>query len=141
MTDTHAIRLSEVAGTVLTRILVVEDDPVIGAATGLALEEAGGFTVAICDHGAAVLDTARRFRPDLLLLDADLPDMDGLSILSALRRDPDLAGLPTIFVTGYARPADTDRYRALSALGVIAKPFDPLDLADRVREIWEAGHG
>lgn len=49
--------------------------------------------------------------------------------------------LPVIFVTGQAAPQDTERYRDMGALGVIAKPYDPYELADRVRRIWQAHHG
>ncbi len=124
-----------------SRILVVEDDPIIGKATGLALEEAGGFAVELCDRGGKTLRWARRFRPDLLLLDANLPDMDGQAVLASIRRDPEMHDLPVIFVTGQAMPQDAERYRDMGALGVIAKPYDPYELADRVRRIWQAHHG
>jgi DNA-binding response OmpR family regulator len=124
-----------------SRILVVEDDPIIGRATGLALQEAGGFAVELCDRGGKTLRWVRRFRPDLVLLDANLPDMDGQAVLASIRRDPQLADLPVIFVTGQAMPQDQERYRDMGALGVIAKPYDPYELADRVRRIWQAYHG
>ena len=137
----HSNGFNETAVGTPSRILVVEDDPVIGRATSLALREAGGFAVELCDRGGKTHRWARRFRPDLLLLDANLPDMDGQAVLASIRRDPELADLPVIFVTGQAMPADTERYRGMGALGVIAKPYDPYELADRVRRIWQAHHG
>lgn len=124
-----------------SRILVVEDDPIIGRATSLALQEAGGFAVELCDRGGKTHRWARRFRPDLILLDVNLPDMDGQAVLASIRRDPELADLPVIFLTGHAMPQDTARYHDMGALGVISKPYDPNELADRVRRIWQAYHG
>ena len=124
-----------------SRILVVEDDPVIGRATGLALQEAGGFAVELCDRGGKTLRWARRFRPDLLLLDTNLPDMDGKAVLAALRRDPELADLPVIFVTSKTPAPNDERYRDMGALDVIEQPYDPYELADRVRRVWQAHHG
>lgn len=136
-----ATRLSEMAEQTLTRILVVEDDPVIGAATALALQEAGGYTVEVCCSGTKAVGAAKRFHPDLLILDANLPDMDGPATLAALRHQPAFADLPVIFVTGRAHPDAVSGYHALGALGVIAKPFDVTALADRVRTLWNAAHG
>lgn len=136
-----ATRLSEMAEQTLTRILVVEDDPVIAAATALALQEAGGFTVEVCCSGAKAVGAARRFRPDLLLLDANLPDMDGPATLEAFRHQPAFADLPVIFMTGRAHPEAVTGYHALGALGVIAKPFDPMMLAARVQTLWKGAHG
>lgn len=136
-----ATRLSEMAEQTLTRILVVEDDPVIGAATALAFQEAGGFTVEVCCSGSKAIGAARRFRPDLLLLDANLPGMDGPATLDALRRQPAFSDLPVIFMTGRTHPDAITGYHALGALGVIAKPFDPTGLAARVQAIWKGVHG
>jgi two-component system OmpR family response regulator len=116
------------------RILVVEDEAVIGAAARLALEEVGGFTVEVCDSGIKTIDATRRFRPDLILLDAVMPGMDGLQTLAALRREDDLSELPVVFMTGRTQPAEIEHFRSLGALGVIAKPIDPMELPDRVLE-------
>jgi len=126
------------AGHALRRILVIDDDPLIGAATRLALEAAGGYRVELCESGAAALDVAGRFRPDLVLLDVMIPDLDGPSTLAALRRAEGLADLPVVFLTGRTKPAELALYRALGARAVISKPFDPGLLAQRVKEIWAA---
>jgi two-component system, OmpR family, response regulator len=122
------------------RILLVEDEPAIGAAACLALEELGGYTVELCDSGTKTVDATRRFRPDLILLDALMPGMDGPSTLAALRNDGDFAELPVVFMTGLTDPAELDRFRSLGAIDVIAKPFDPISLPDRVRQIMGAPH-
>lgn len=120
----------------LERILAVDDDPLIGAAASLALESGGGYLVEPCESGYAAIDIARRFRPDLVPIDVMIPDLDGPSTLAAFRRIDDLAGLPFVFMTGRTRPHDLARYRSLGARAVIAKPFDPAELARRVGAIW-----
>lgn len=128
-------------GHALRRILVIDDDPLIGAATRLALEGGGGYRVELCESGVDALAAARRFRPDLVLLDVMIPHLDGPSTLAALRRAEGFADLPVVFLTGRTEPAALAHYRALGARDVIAKPFDPGMLAHRVREIWTRPDG
>ena len=136
-----AARLNEMDEQNLSRILVIEDDPVIGTAAALALQEAGGFTVEVCCSGQKAVGAAKRFHPDLLLLDANLPGMDGPVTLQALRHQPDFSDLPVIFMTGRAHPDAVNGFHAMGALGVIAKPFDPMALAARVQTLWKGAHG
>ncbi len=120
----------------LTRILYVEDDPDIQAVAQLALEAIGGFTVYLSDSGADGLETAVREQPDLILLDVMMPGMDGPTTLASLRADPELMDIPVIFVTAKVQPAEVEHFTSLGALGVIAKPFDPMTLAGVVTELW-----
>ena len=120
----------------LARILYVEDDPDIQAVAQLALEAVGGFTVYLSDSGADGLLAAAREQPDLILLDVMMPGMDGPTTLASLRADPDVMGIPVIFVTAKVQPAEVEHFTSLGALGVISKPFDPMTLADVVTELW-----
>jgi len=125
----------------LQRILYVEDEPDIQAVAKMALEMVGGFTVKLCSSGEQALREAEQFTPDLILLDVMMPDMDGPTTLMALRRLPALACVPVLFVTAKMQPQEVARYKSLGALGVIAKPFDPMSLANQVRLIWEEQNG
>lgn len=120
----------------LKRILYVEDDPDIQAVARLALEAVGGFTVRVCSSGPEALAEVAAFAPDLILLDVMLPGMDGPSMLKALRGVQAARQTPVIFMTAKVRPQEIAHYRALGALDVIAKPFDPLTLPDSIRSIW-----
>jgi CheY-like chemotaxis protein len=120
----------------LQRVLYAEDEPDIREIAGIALELVGGLTLCSCASGRAALAEAERFRPDLILLDVMMPEMDGPATLAALRRIPALATTPVIFMTAKAQASEVARYRALGALDVIAKPFQPLLLADQLRAIW-----
>lgn len=125
----------------LARILMVEDEPDIQTVAKLALEAVGGFTVRTCSSGPEALDVAPSFRPDLVLLDVMMPGLDGPGTLDALRRTPDGAALPVLFMTAKVQPQEVAHLKALGALGVIAKPFDPMTLASTIREIWAEHHG
>jgi CheY-like chemotaxis protein len=120
----------------LTRILYVDDDEDIRTVALFTLEMVGGFDVAGCGSGQEALARAAEFAPQLLLLDVMMPDMDGPAVLSALRLQPATADTPAIFMTAKVQPAEVARYRALGAIDVIAKPFDPMALPTTIRTIW-----
>jgi len=116
--------------------LYVEDEADIRAVAQLALESIGGFTVKTCSSGEEALREAETFAPDLLLLDVMMPGMDGPSTLRALREVSALAGVPVAFMTAKVQSAEIEYFKSLGARDVIAKPFDPMTLADQVRALW-----
>lgn len=71
--------------------------------------------------------------PDIALIDVMMPVDDGFALLARLRDRPDTARMPVVFVTASARAAELRRYHDAGVAGVIAKPFDPLDLASNIR--------
>ena len=121
----------------LHRILMIEDDLDIQAVARLALETLGGFTVEVCSRGREALETAPAFRPDLILLDVMMPDMDGPATLVRLRALPHMEEVPVVFMTAKVMPHEIDRYKTLGALDVIRKPFDPMTLSVTLNTIWE----
>lgn len=120
----------------LKKILYVEDEPDIQEVAKLALEEVGGFTVKICSSGTDALQNAPSFAPDLIILDVMMPSMDGPATLRRLREIPELAGTPVIFLTAKTQAEEVKSFKALGALDVIAKPFDPMTLSDQINAIW-----
>jgi two-component system OmpR family response regulator len=121
----------------LTNILYVEDDLDIQAVAQIALEIVGGLSLKTCSSGAEALATANAgFVPDLLLLDVMMPNMDGPTTLAELRKLPGTANTPVIFMTAKVQSAELDFYTSLGAIGVIAKPFDPMELSSQVRALW-----
>ncbi len=122
----------------LEKLLYVEDDPDIREIATLALHDIGGFDVCVCESGAQALSAIDEFAPQLLILDVMMPEMDGPDTLMALRQQgsatPDMA---VMFMTAKVQPDEVERYRALGAMDVIAKPFDPMTLADDIRAIWQ----
>lgn len=121
----------------LKKILYIEDDPDIQEVARMALEVVGNYEVGLCSSGSEALNLVEEFRPDLVLLDVMMPGMDGLSTLEALRSMPGMAKTPVIFVTAKVQANEVAQYRELGAIDVIAKPFDPMHLAEEVFRLWE----
>ncbi len=122
----------------LTRILYVEDDPDIQAIAMMVLETISGFVVEACSCGSDALQKAVAFNPDLILLDVMMPGMDGPETLKGLRGFSELEKTPVVFMTAKVQPQEVQAYIEMGAVGVIAKPFDPMTLAQQLRDIW--GH-
>lgn len=117
------------------RLLLVEDDSDIAAVATMALGMSGDFEVTGCSSGAQALEVLQRLRLDIVLLDVMMPEMDGPSTLAALRRLPGHVATPVIFLTARAQKDEVARYLDLGAIGVIPKPFDPVQLGRQVEEL------
>lgn len=120
----------------LDRILYVEDEPDIQAVASIALEAVGGFTLKVCRSGQEALDSARAFAPELILLDVMMPGMDGPTTLMELRKFTELAKTPAMFMTAKVQPQEIQYFKSLGAIEVIPKPFDPMTLAQTIRDAW-----
>ena len=116
----------------MLRILHVEDDEDIREVAKMALEFSGKFELMQCASGEEALVKAEGFAPEVLLLDVMMPGMSGPDTLKALRQKPALAATPAIFMTARAQPAEIEALKALSALTVVVKPFDPITLGDQI---------
>jgi CheY-like chemotaxis protein len=121
------------------RILYVEDDEDIRIVGLMALEEVGGFTVMACASGAEAVEKAAEAAPDVILLDVMMPGMDGYATLQALRELPATAHTPAIFMTAKVQAAEVARHEQQGAVGVIAKPFDPMELPGQIRRMCAGG--
>lgn len=120
----------------LERILYVEDDLDIQTIAVMVLESISSFMVEACSSGSEALAKAVAFNPDLIVLDVMMPGMDGPETFAALRQLPELQNTPVVFMTAKVQPQEVQGYLNLGAVGVIAKPFDPMMLAEQLREIW-----
>jgi two-component system, OmpR family, response regulator len=123
------------AGHTPPRVLVVDDEPAIRELLFLTLRFEG-WDVRTAEDGAAAVSTARDFRPDAVLLDVMLPDMDGFEVARRLRAET--PRLPVVFVT--ARDAAADRAAGLAAGGddYLTKPFGLDDVVTRLRRLLPA---
>ena len=121
-------------GETVTRVLVIDDDAPIRLLCRVNLE-AEGMSVLEAADGPSGLDTARKERPDVVLLDVMMPGLDGWRVAEHLLEDERTNEIPIIFLT--ARAEFRDRARGLDIGGVdyVTKPFNPLELAPLVREL------
>lgn len=117
-------------------VLYVEDDTDIRTVAEMALD-GEGFELVICESGQEALSQAAGITPDLLLLDVMMPGMDGPTTLLKLREFPHLAHVPAIFMTARVQPEEVAQYKAMGAVGVISKPFDPMTLSEQIHSLLE----
>ena len=116
------------------RILVVDDDPDIVQFVRMNLE-LEGYDVGVAENGVIALQCIKDHVPDLVLLDVMMPEMDGLTVLSRMRRSPATASTPVIILTAKALADDRVRGLDLGADDYITKPFDLEELIARVRTV------
>jgi CheY-like chemotaxis protein len=114
------------------KVLVVDDDDEIREITQLALEVMGGWQVLSADRGAKALKVAREHRPDVVLLDVMMPDMDGPTTFSRMQLDPATRDIPVILLTAKVQVGHVQVWDSMPVVGVISKPFNPATLSDEV---------
>ena len=116
------------------RVLMVDDVPDNLSLLHDALDE-HGYTVLAATNGEAALACARQGRPDIVLLDAMMPGMDGFEVCKRLKADPATAAIPVIFLTAKAQASEIEEGLRLGAAGYLTKPFDPLQLKDDLEAV------
>ena len=107
----------------LTRILVVDDDPSIVRIIGEMLEREDRFEVRTASTGYDAGMTTREFRPNIILLDYMLPDVNGNVVCQRIKADPDLADTRVVIISGVVRQEEIDELMAAGADAFIPKPF------------------
>lgn len=115
-------------------LLMAEDDPDVQLVARLALTRAG-FRVEVVNNGRELLDRIQQERPDVIVLDWMMPELDGPDTCAAIKGDPATADIPVIFMTAKSQGSERTRVLSSGAAGYILKPFDALTLGDRIREI------
>jgi CheY-like chemotaxis protein len=122
---------------VLKNILYVDDDPDLRKIVQLSLEYMDGVTVLTCDSGEQALQFVKGFRPDLIILDVVMEGMDGTETLAELRKLPEAAEIPVVFLTSSVRENEMPRYEEMGAAGIIRKPIHPRKLPTQLMKLWE----
>ena len=120
----------------MTRVLVVDDDAPIRLLCRVNLEAEGMEVIEAAD-GTDGLEKARSASPDVVLLDVMLPKLDGWRVAEALLEDPATGEIPIVFLTARAELRDQARGLELGGIDYITKPFNPVELADVIRELLD----
>jgi two-component system, cell cycle response regulator DivK len=94
-----------------------------------------GFDLLEAEDGQAGIDAAKKYRPDLILMDIQLPVLDGYEATRMLKSDPDLRSIPIIVVTSYALSGDDTKAREAGCDAYVTKPFSPRTLLTKIREL------
>ncbi len=124
----------------LTSILYAEDDEDIRSIVEITLQNFSDFRLISCNGGGEALKMADKSSPDMVLLDVMMPDVDGITVLNALKQREDLQNVPIVLMTAKVQKHEIEQFKALGAIDVIVKPFDPITLADQLTVIWNQYH-
>ena len=119
-------------------VLVVDDEPTIRTLVNAILDDSGIRTVEAAD-GPEALDMARRYQPDLVLLDVVMPRMDGFAVCQRMKAETSMARIPILLLTALAQESDHQRARRAGADGIVQKPFSPAVLRATVDSILNGG--
>ncbi|MGC9524146.1 MAG: response regulator [Limnospira sp.] len=117
------------------RILVIDDDDGVREIIQISLEVAAGWEVLTAASGSEGLVLAATEKPDAILLDVMMPDMDGATTFGELRQNPTTQNIPTILLTAKAKVSEKQQFIKLGVTGVITKPFEAMALVCQIREI------
>ena len=119
-------------------VLIVEDNE-LNMKLFHDLLEASGYATLQARNGQTALELARVHRPDLVLMDIQLPGMSGLDVTRTLKADPGLAAIPVVAVTAFAMKGDEDRMRAGGCEAYLSKPISLAKFLETVRSFIGAG--
>ncbi|HNB23654.1 MAG TPA: response regulator [Candidatus Melainabacteria bacterium] len=121
------------------KVLIIDDEEDNRQIANLALTMIGGFTVIEADGGELGLKLAEAEKPDVILLDFVMPNMNGLETLKALRRNPLTEKIPVIFVSTKSLQEREKELFEAGAQGILPKPFNPTQLPEKIKEITGLG--
>lgn len=116
-------------------ILLIDDEPNLAQVIAVCLESFKGWKVQIANSGKAGLSIVESLKPDAILLDVMMPEMDGITVFSHLQQNPNTQNIPVILLTAKVQTSDRARFAQLGVAGIIAKPFEPLKIADQIAEL------
>ena len=119
------------------RILLVEDQP-DHAELAVDVLRMAGYEVVHCAQGEEVLGAARRFVPHLILMDINLPGMNGMEVTRLLHGHDETAQIPVLALTAYAMPAEKEKIMAAGCVGVVTKPMDVRKFLATVESLTES---
>lgn len=115
-------------------ILIVDDDEVILTISELGLKRAG-FQVVKCLSGMSCLESLMYYKPDIILLDVEMPIMSGIQTLKVIKSNENLKDIPVMFLTGSTDSETVVTAKSLGAVGYIVKPFIPQELVEKIKQI------
>jgi CheY-like chemotaxis protein len=114
------------------QILIVDDEEDVRAIATLGLQMGASWTVLTAGSGKEGIAIAAQQRPDAILLDLMMPDMDGRATLRQLKQDPATQSIPVILMTAKIQPSEHNTFQDLDVAAIFTKPFRPLTLAQQI---------
>jgi CheY-like chemotaxis protein len=120
----------------MRRILIIDDEDDIREVAALSLEAIAGWEILTASSGAdgIAIAAAAETRPDAILMDVMMPDVDGPTTFGLMQQNPAVAGIPVLLLTAKVQGIDQRRFANLGVTAVLFKPFDPLTLAQQISD-------
>lgn len=115
-------------------ILLIDDEDDIREVAAMSLETVAGWRVTCASTGMEGIKLAEEAAPDAILLDVMMPDQDGQQTLRLLRQNAKTKSIPVLFLTAKVQAIERKRLQDIGASGTLAKPFDPMKLANEISE-------
>ncbi len=117
------------------RVLIIDDEDDIREVAALSLEATADWMITTASSGKEGIAKAAAEKPDAILMDVMMPEMDGPTTFNAMQQNPATAGIPVVLLTAKVQGVDQRRFAGLGVAGVLFKPFDPLTLASQISEV------
>lgn len=124
----------------LKKILYAEDEPDVQTVVELTVQTMSNYAIKICDNGKKLLECVQDYNPDLILLDVMMPEMDGPTTFRNLQKNIKTKDIPVVFMTAKAQIHEIETFKQTGILGIITKPFDPLNLCNEIERIWNGNN-
>ncbi|MHB1022011.1 MAG: response regulator [Acidobacteriaceae bacterium] len=119
----------------MRRILIIDDEDDIRQVAALSLETVAGWEVFTANSGMQGIEKAAAEKPDAILLDVMMPQMDGPTTFQQMQQNPETSGIPVLLLTAKVQGVDQRRFANLGVAAVLFKPFDPLTLAEQISAV------
>ena len=116
-------------------ILLIDDEPNLAEVIAVCLESFKDWQVRVVNSGREGLKIVESLQPDAILLDVMMPEMDGITVFQHLQQNAATQNIPVILLTAKVQSSDRARFSQLGVAGLIAKPFEPLQLADEIADL------
>ena len=123
----------------MRRVLIIDDDDDIREVAALSLEATANWTVLTASSGKEGIKVAAVEKPDAILMDVMMPEMDGPTTFKKLQGNPETAGIPVVLLTAKVQGVDQKQFAGLGVAAILFKPFDPLTLSSQIASVlgWQ----
>ena len=119
----------------MRRVLIIDDEDDIREVAALSLEATAGWEILTASSGREGIKVAAAEKPDAILMDVMMPEMDGPTTFKQMQLNPEVQGIPVVLLTAKVQGVDQRRFAGLGVAAILFKPFDPLTLASQISEV------
>jgi CheY-like chemotaxis protein len=119
----------------MRRVLIIDDEDDIREVAALSLEATTDWQILTASSGREGISVAAAEKPDAILMDVMMPEMDGPTTFKQLQLNPETAGIPVVLLTAKVQGVDQRRFAGLGVAAILFKPFDPLTLSTQIAEV------